>query len=48
MEIPMMPAVYSGYVLYIGSPVAEDYSEDAFVATQARALIWDVKTAGCA
>jgi len=40
MEIPMMPAVYSGYALYIGSPVGLEYSEQAFVAAQARAFTW--------
>jgi hypothetical protein len=40
MEIPMMPAVYSGYAVYIGSPTAPHITEQAFVAAQARAFTW--------
>lgn len=37
-EIPLLPAVYSGYTVYFGSP--SENLLDTFVRTQARALLW--------
>jgi len=39
-EVPLMPAVYSGYAMYVASPTGPHYSEPAFVAAQARAFTW--------
>lgn len=39
-EIPMMPAVYSGYTLYFASPAWLDAGDRSFVAVQGRDFAW--------
>ena len=38
--MPLLPAVYSGYTIYFTSPQAEQDTEDAFCAAQARDFLW--------
>ncbi|MGE4565636.1 MAG: DUF6259 domain-containing protein [Victivallaceae bacterium] len=42
-DVPLLPYVYSGYTIYFGSPASELDSFDAFVAVQARALVWGLQ-----
>ena len=39
-DVPLLPAVYSGYTTYFTSPQAAQDSEDAFCAAQARDFLW--------
>ena len=39
-DVPLLPAVYSGYTVYFTSPQAEQDSLDAFCAAQARDFLW--------
>ena len=39
-DVPLLPAVYSGYTTYFTSPQAEQDTEDAFCAAQARDFLW--------
>ena len=39
-DVPLLPAVYSGYTTYFTSPQAPNDSLDAFCAAQARDFLW--------
>jgi len=39
-DVPLLPAVYSGYTVYFSSPQAAHDSLDAFCAAQARDFLW--------
>ena len=39
-DVPLLPAVYSGYTVYFTSPQASQDSLDAFCAAQARDFLW--------
>jgi hypothetical protein len=39
-DVPLLPAVYSGYTVYFTSPQAEQDTVDAFCAAQARDFLW--------
>ncbi|HRR32533.1 MAG TPA: DUF6259 domain-containing protein [Kiritimatiellia bacterium] len=39
-DVPLLPAVYSGYTVYFTSPQAAQDSLDAFCAAQARDFLW--------
>jgi hypothetical protein len=39
-DVPLLPAVYSGYTVYFTSPQAANDSLDAFCAAQARDFLW--------
>ncbi len=39
-DVPLLPAVYSGYTVYFTSPQAPQDSLDAFCAAQARDFLW--------
>lgn len=39
-DIPLLPAVYSGYTIYFSSPQSERDSLDAFCTQQARDFLW--------
>ena len=39
-DVPLLPAVYSGYTVYFGSPQSAKDSLDAFCAAQARDFLW--------
>ena len=39
-DVPLLPAVYSGYTVYFSSPQAAQDSLDAFCAAQARDFLW--------
>jgi hypothetical protein len=39
-DVPLLPAVYSGYTIYFTSPQSSQDSVDAFCAAQARDFLW--------
>ena len=39
-DIPLLPAIYSGYTTYFSSPQAADDTLDAFCAAQGRDFLW--------
>ena len=39
-SIPMIPAVYSGYSLYFGSPAWFEHGDRAWIMAQGRAFLW--------
>ncbi len=39
-DVPLLPAVYSGYTVYFTSPQAEQDTLEAFCAAQARDFLW--------
>lgn len=39
-DVPLLPAVYSGYTIYFTSPQSSQDSLDAFCAAQARDFLW--------
>lgn len=39
-EIPMLPAVYSGYTIYFASPSWLDHGDRAFIMNQGRVFAW--------
>lgn len=39
-DVPLLPAVYSGYTVYFSSPQAAQDTLDAFCAAQARDFLW--------
>ena len=39
-DVPLLPAVYSGYTIYFTSPQASQDTLDAFCAAQARDFLW--------
>ena len=42
-DVPVLPAVYSGYIRWIGSPQDADVSFESFQAVQVRDVLWGVQ-----
>jgi hypothetical protein len=42
-DVPALPAVYSGYTTWIGSPQDADVSFESFQAAQVRDVLWGVQ-----
>lgn len=43
-DLPMIPAVYSGYAIFYGGQTSSSYTLDAFRATQGRNFLWGEQT----
>ena len=42
-DIPLLPAIYSGYTTYFGSPASKNDSFRSFAVVQQRALLWGIQ-----
>ena len=42
-DVPLLPAVYSGYALYFGSSQSKNDSLDSYCALQARMFLWGIQ-----
>ena len=42
-DVPLLPAIYSGYTTYFGSPASKNDSFRSFAVIQQRALLWGIQ-----